>query len=208
MLQSIEMTKNKPAKTWKILRKVIRLKDENTLEEFMLTSYVLFFKKFKGDLTKLEYSDGKHEEVRGRRVLDQNYHIRNAEIQERLIILDTPWNPKKFVAMLAENEKNVAELKPLQPRKERFNLEFSVGYAGRKGVDRNKPLYAIKNTKDFETESFADLYQLGQRALSGLEPSLKKLSQPIAEDPRASLYKKERGYLSPGQISYTQGTYR
>jgi hypothetical protein len=208
MLHGIELTKNKAAKTWKILRSVIRVKDENTNDEYMLTSYALYFKKLNGDLTKLEYSDGKHEEVRGKRVMDHNYHVKNAVIEEKLVILDTPWDSKKFVAMLAENTKNIAELKPLEQRKERFNLEFIVGIAGRKGVDRNKPAYSIKNSKDFETGKFDELYQLGQRALSGIEPSLKKLSQPIAEDPRQSLYKRERGYLTPDKISYNQQSYR
>ena len=53
-----------------------------------------------------------------------------------------------------------------------------------------------------------EVYQLGQRGLSNEEPSLKKLGQSVSEDPDTSLFKRERGYISPNQISYNQGSYQ
>jgi hypothetical protein len=53
---------------------------------------------------------------------------------------------------------------------------------------------------------FEELVELGRRGLSGTTPSLKKLLQPVSEDPNISLAKKERGYLDPSKISYSQGS--
>lgn len=69
-------------------------------------------------------------------------------------------------------------------------------------------MYVVKNTEAFANGKYDELLELGHRGLSGTTPSLKKLSQPLSEDPNTSLVKQERGYLSPSQISYSQTSYQ
>jgi hypothetical protein len=57
-------------------------------------------------------------------------------------------------------------------------------------------------------DKFEELWELGRRALSGTEPSLGRLKNPISEDPGISEVKRERFFINPTAISYAQKTYQ
>jgi hypothetical protein len=75
-------------------------------------------------------------------------------------------------------------------------------------VSKEDKQYAIHSIEDFSSAKFEQLLELAERALSGPEPSIHKLANPISEDPKLSIHKQARGYISPDKISYTQTSYR
>ena len=114
---------------------------------------------------------------------DRNENVRTLEIIGYKIVFDKEWSKVEFDKPLKEN--NPGD-KP----------DPDIGFTKTRGKDAFTsfdPIYDIKNIEDFKNWRFEDLYQLGQHGLSGSETSLKKLFQPIPEDPKCSLYRKERG---------------
>jgi hypothetical protein len=90
-------------------------------------------------------------------------------------------------------------------------IEYVIGFTKNKGkgsVLSSDKTYSIKNADDFKNSTFKQLLELSRRRLSTPEPSIDKLQLPISEDPNISEVKRERGYVSPDKISYSQTSYR
>ena len=178
------------------ITRVMRLKDQSSGKEDLVYNKHLEFNDKNGNLRTLDYTNyNSHEEAEG--IVRRNIHheITESEVKGVKIVFDELWNKNKF-EQLGSNE----------------GTELIIGYTKTKGknssvysIDKS---YSIKNAEDFKTGKFEDLIQLAQRGLSSTEPSLKKLAQPVSEDPITSLYKKERGYISPSAISYNQRSYQ
>ena len=168
-LQQLAASKNKKVKIWKIVRSVYRLLEESTGTEYMKHSYTLYFKGFKEDeLEKVDYDEGMHEVVTGRKVLDANYRLKGGIVEGRRVVFDDKWDSKKFLSMIEQHNKDVKELKTMGPiPKESFSLGLYVGYAGKRGVSNDQPHYSIKNAQDMANGTHLELVTLARRALSG-----------------------------------------
>jgi hypothetical protein len=141
---------------------------------------------------------GSHEEAVGEKKRDNNYKIIGTEVTSIKIVFDIPWSKAEFEKIVKENNSG-------------NKIDFCIGFTRYKGKGRSPSsdkTYSVKSAEDFKTGTFDQLLELGRRALSGTEPSLNKLQNPISEDPNISEVKRERGYLSPDKISYSQTSYR
>ncbi|CAN5306810.1 hypothetical protein BH18THE2_BH18THE2_09240 [soil metagenome] len=193
----------KPPKIQMTINSVSRLKDNDTGKEYLTYAYTEVFEDRNGNEKRIHYTNvGVHEIITGHKQRNLNTgEVIGTEITGKKIVFDIEWSPKEFDKLMKKHSTGTTEM--------------LVGFARTKGslnsravYSNDSPIYSIKNIEDFRDGKFEDLYQLGQRALSTLQPSLSKLSQPVAEDPKNSLHKLERGYILPSAVSYSQTSYR
>ena len=88
--------------------------------------------------------------------------------------------------------------------------EFIIGFTKTNGKNTlcSGESRSIKNAEDFKLGKFEELWELSRRGLSGKDPSLHRLKQPVSEDGADSLEKQARFFVNPNSISYAQGSYR
>jgi hypothetical protein len=201
MHKALAIEKGEKFEEKKTITRVYRLKDKDTGKEFLTWSELIEFSDRMDNPHSLNYDRcGTHEEAIGNVRKDIHMKVIGGQVTGINVIFDKEWSPKEFEALMKQHQG--------QPKQTEFVVGFTKNHGRNSLFSEGDKIYSIKNAEDFKTAKHEDLIQLAQRGLSGREPSLKKLSQPIADDPRDSLYKKERGYLDPGAISYTQNSYR
>ena len=177
-----------------------RLKDKTNGKEYMAWNETLSFTDKMDNVHTLDYNRcGVHDEPIGNIRKDINGKITGAEVTGIKVVFDKEWSTKSFEELMKHQggEKET---------------EYVIGLTKNRGKDalysQEDKAYSVNCAEDFKTAKFEELLELGRRGLSGTDPSLKKLAQPISEDPASSLAKRERGYISPSQISYSQTSYR
>lgn len=197
MLKMITELKGKPPEIRTTIIRVLRLKDKQSGKEFLVYDKHLEFNDLNGNLHTLDYTNcNSHGEAEGRVLRDNTYKITGSEVTGVNIVFDQPWSKTEFEKLL---KTDVTEGKGTQ-----FAISFTKP-KGKGSVYAAKEMcFSVKNAEDFANGKFEELVELGRRGLSGTTPSIKKLLQPISEDPNISLLKKERGYLDPSKISFSQ----
>jgi hypothetical protein len=200
MLKMITEMKGKPPEIKTTITRVLRLKDKGSGKEYLVYNKHLEFNDLNGNLHQLDYTNcNSHPEAEGRVLRDNTYKITGSEITGVNNVFDVPWSKAEFEKLL---KTDVTEGKGTQ-----FAISFTKTKGGGGSVYNSKEMcFSVKNAEDFANAKFEELVELGRRGLSGTTPSLKKLLQPVSEDPNISLLKKERGYLDPSKISYSQGS--
>ena len=198
MLKMITELKGKPPEIRTTISRVLRLKSKESGKEFLVYDKHLKFNDLNGNLHSLDYTNYNcHEEAEGRVLRDNTYKITGSEVTGVNIVFDQTWSKTEFEKLL---KTDVTEGKGTQ-----FAVSFTK-IKGKGSVFGSKEMcFSVKNAEDFANGKFEELVELGRRGLSGTTPSLKKLLQPISEDPNISLLKKERRYLDPSKISISQG---
>jgi hypothetical protein len=198
MLKQITEMKGKPPEIKTTISRVLRLKDKESGKEFLVYYKHLEFNDLNGNLHTLDYTNcNSHPEVEGRVLRDNTYKITGSEITEIKNVFDVPWSKAEFEKLL---KTDVTEGKGTQ-----FAISFTKTKGGGSVYNSKEMCFSVKNPEDFANGKFEELVELGRRGLSGTTPSLKKLLQNVSDDPNISLLKKERGYLDPSKISFSQG---
>ncbi|MGI8831518.1 MAG: hypothetical protein ACR2IS_02640 [Nitrososphaeraceae archaeon] len=201
MLRMITEMKGKPPEIKTSIRRILRLKDKKTGKESLVYDKHLEFNDLNGNLHTLDYDNCNcHEEAEGRVLRDHSYKITGSEITGVKVVFDKEWSKAEFDKLL---KTDVAEGK---------GTDFAISFTKTKGKGSvyaaSDMLFSVKNGEDMVNGKFDELVELGRRGLSTITPSLSKPKQPVSEDPNISLFKKERGYISPSAISYNQTSYR
>lgn len=201
MHRALAAEKGEKFEVKKTITRVYRLKDKDTGREHMTWSESLSFKDRMDNVHSLNYDRcGTHEEAIGNVRKDINMKVIGGEVTGIKVIFDKEWSPKEFQELMNQHQG--------EPKQTAYVIGFTKNHGKNSLYSEGDKIYSIKNAEDFKTAKHEDLIQLAQRGLSGREPSLKKLSNPISQDPKNSLYKLERGYISPSAISYNQKTYQ
>ena len=199
MLKQITELKGKLPEIRTTIPKVLRLKDKESGKEFLVYDKHIEFNDLNGNPHHSDYTNcNSHPEAEGRVLRDNTYKITGSEITGIKNVYDQPWSKAEFEKLL-ETDANKGK-----------GTQFAISYTKPKGgssvYNEKEMCFSVKNAEDFANGKFEELVELGRRGLSGTTPSLKKLLQHVSEDPNISLLKKERGYLDPSKISYSQGS--
>lgn len=201
MCKALAVEKGQKFEPKKTITRVYRLKNKDNGKEFMAWNELIEFNDRMDNLHTLDYSRcGTHEEAIGDVRKDINMKVIGGVVKSIKVVFDKEWSTKEFEALMKQHQG--------EPKQTAYVIGFTKNHGKNSLYSEGDKLWSIKNADDFKTAKHEDLIQLSQRGLSGPEPSLKKLSNPISEDPKNSLYKLERGYISPSAISYNQKTYQ
>jgi hypothetical protein len=180
-----------------VITSIFRLKDKNTGKEYLVWNKRESFKDNNDNVRRAEYMYcGCHQEVKGTVHRNVKGEVSNSEITDYITIFDKEFNKKNLDELLKQSNGDTS-----------FKIAHTKNTGKNAVVSNADRQFAIKNIEDF-TGKWNEVWELGERGLSGGEPSLGRLAQPIAEDGMNSLHKRQRGYLSPDKISYTQTSYR
>jgi hypothetical protein len=201
MLTALAAEKGEKFEVKKTITKVCRLKNKDNGKEYLTWSEHLEFKDRMDNIHTLDYDRcGTHEEATGRVYKDINGAITRSEVTGINVVFDKEFSPKAFEELMKQNQG--------EPKQSEFVVGFTKNHGKNSLCSTEDKLRSVKCADDFKLGNFQELWELSRRGLSGTEPSLSRLSQPISEDPASSEAKKERGYISPSQISYSQTSYR
>jgi hypothetical protein len=199
MLKALAAEKGEKFEVRKTITRVYRLKNKDNGKEFMTWNEHLEFRDRMDNVHTLNYSRcGLHEEAIGNVRKDIHMKVIGGEVTGIKLVFDKEWSPKAFEELMKQGE----------PKQTGYVVGFTKNTGRNSHYSEGDHIYSVRNVDDFKNGSFSELWELGRRGLSGIEPSLKKLAQPISEDPATSLVKIERGYISPSAISYAQKTYQ
>ena len=199
MLKQITELKGKLPEIRTSIPKVLRLKDKESGKEFLVYDKHIEFNDLNSNPHHSDYTNcNSHPEAEGRVLRDNTYKITGSEITGVRNVYDQTWSKAEFEKLL-ETDAN-------KGKGTQFAISFTKPKGGSSTYAEKEMCFSIKNAEDLANGKFEELVELGRRGLSGTTPSLKKLLQPVSEDPNISLLKKERGYLDPSKISYSQGS--
>ena len=201
MCKALAVEKGEKFEVKKTITRVYRLKNKDNGKEYMVWNEHLEFRDRMDNVHTLDYSRcGTHEEAIGNVRKDINMKVIGGEVTGINVIFDKEWSTKAFEELMKQHH--------VESKQTEYVIGFTKNHGKNSLYSEADKIYSIKNAEDYKTAKHEDLIQLSQRGLSGREPSIKKLSNPISEDPNTSLYKRERGYISPSAISYNQKTYQ
>jgi hypothetical protein len=180
---------------------VYRLKDKNSGKEFMTWNEHLEFRDRMDNIHTLDYSRcGLHELAIGDVRKDIRMKVIWGEVTGIKLVFDKEWSPKVFEELMKQHQR--------EPKQTDYVIGFTKNTGRNSHYSEGDKIYSISNAQDFKTAKFEELWELGRRGLSGTEPSISRLQNPISEDPVTSEVKRERFYTNPYAISYTQKTYQ
>ena len=189
MCKAIAIEKGEKFEPKKTITRVYRLKNKDNGKEYLTWNENLEFRDRMDNLHTLDYSRcGTHEEAIGNVRKDINMKVIGGEVTGINVIFDKEWSIKAFDDLMKEHKGE---------RRTEYVVGFTKNHGKNSLYSEADKIYSIKNAEDYKTAKHEDLIQLAQRGLSGREPSLKKLSQPISEDPSTSLYKREEVHDKP-----------
>ena len=143
---------------------------------------------------------GTHEEAIGNVRKDIHMKVIGGEVTGIKVVFDKEWSPKEFDSLMKQHQG--------EPKLTAYVIGFTKNHGKNSLHSEGDKIYSIKNAEDFKLGKFEELWELGRRALSGTEPSLSRLKNPISEDPATSEVKRERFFINPNAISYAQKTYQ
>jgi hypothetical protein len=202
----------KPPKIVTIIRRILRLKEKGTDNEYLVYDYEEHFRNLMGNHEKLWYRNaGAYEEVYGSKRKTINGKVIDAVKEGSIIKFEIPFSKKALEDIMKKHSNNTDELNVLDEnnlvnkrdkstiiKEQAGQPALGVGYARTKGslyarspyVDRT---YSIKNLDDFKNGTHEQLWEMGERGLSTEKQSLERLKSPVLSDPVHSLWRKNLG---------------
>jgi hypothetical protein len=201
MLTSLAAERGEKFEVKKTITRVYRLKNKDNGKEFLAWNEILSFTDKMDNPHSIDYSRcGTHEEAVGNIRKDINGRLLGGEVTGIKVVFDTAWSPKEFESLMKQHQG--------ESKQTEFMIGFTKNHGKNSLYSEGDKLRSIKCAEDFKVGKFEELWELSRRALSGTEPSLSRLKQPISQDGANSLAKQERFYVNPNAISYVQETYQ
>lgn len=179
--RQIEFTKKKPVEPEIKINSMYRLKDKKG-NEWLCYRYDEKIEDLHGNKRQMDYAKGSHTEVEGEVHKDVNFQPVATKITKFKQVYDLEFSEKEVDRLLKLHEKSGNAIEEID-----LNVSFASTSKRSWAAERT---YTIKNIEDFKRGTHQQLMELGQRGLSGVEPSLSKLEQPITEDPPNSEFKR------------------
>jgi hypothetical protein len=201
MCKALAIEKGEKFEVTKTITRVYRLRNKENGKEYLTWNEHLSFTDRMDNVHNINYSRcGLHEEAIGNVRKDIHMKVIGGEVTGIKLVFDKEWSTKAFEELIKQHQG--------KPKQTEYVIGFTKNTGRNSHVSQGDKIYSVKNQDDFKLGKFEELWELGRRALSGTEPSLSKLKNPISEDPSISEVKQERFMINPNAISYNQKTYQ